>query len=156
MLCQLSPHTPRACRTRGVTLTELTIVIAGMMILAAVVVPIGVRAYARLHLRTASMQVTDTLERGFWYARLGRNSTSTGVRVFPQHYVLFAGASYASRTPLFDETVTFALGVSATGTEEVVFASVTGVPSTTGTITLSAGLATTSITIEQFGCDGNE
>jgi hypothetical protein len=66
---------------------------------------------------------------------------------------LFAGSSYASRDTAQDEQHQFPNGISASGLSEVVFQTITGETSNTGTITLTTQATgeSESITVSATG-----
>lgn len=123
----------------GFTLVELLITIGIFAMFVAVSVPIGYR-YFRYQ---SISQSRDNLISVLRYARdssiTQKNSEMFGVKFFPTSFVLFEGTSYVLRNSSEDEIYSLSADILISGMDEIVFSSLTGIPSTTGVITFSNG-----------------
>ena len=125
-------------RQTGFTLIELLLSVAMISMIAGISLPVYISFQTRNELATTSSAVVEMLRRAQNYARVGMNDSQWGVAVAASSVTLFEGSSYAARDTAQDEVLTLAGSLSASGLGEVVFAELTGVPSTTGTITLTS------------------
>lgn len=132
-------------RQTGFTLIELLLSVAMISIIAGISLPVYVSFQTRNELATTSSAVVEMLRRAQNYARTGVNDSQWGVAVASSTTTLFKGSSYASRDTSYDEVLTLAGSLTASGLGEVVFAELTGVPSTTGTITLTSSTNDTDV-----------
>ncbi len=137
---------------RGFTLIELILVIA-------LVLTIGVLSnifYGRFLLRNAVSDTTDRVVGGLreaqWYSVMGRDGGRWGVKTVDDSVVVFQGDSYASRDVSLDRVLTANAHVSLSGTDEIVFARMTGSSlSGSASILVSGGGSTQTISISEQG-----
>lgn len=125
-------------RRAGFTLIEMLLSVTMIGMIAGISLPVYVSFQARNELATTSSAVVEMLRRAQNYARTGLNDSQWGVSIASNSATLFKGTSYASRDVAYDEILTLPGSLSASGLGEVVFAELTGVPSTTGAITLAS------------------
>jgi hypothetical protein len=86
------------------------------------------------------------------YSMMGKQNSTWGVAFNSSNeIVLFKGSSYASRTPVFDEKFKVNSPVSVTGLNEVIFSRITGTPSATLTISVTANTDTETIIVNSQG-----
>jgi prepilin-type N-terminal cleavage/methylation domain-containing protein len=130
---------------RGFTLIELLLSVAIISIIAGISLPVYVSFQTRNELATTTSAVVEMLRRAQNYARAGMNDSQWGVAVTASSATLFKGSSYASRDTSHDEVLTLSGSLSASGLGEVVFAKLTGMPSTTGSITLTSSTNDTDV-----------
>lgn len=131
----------------GFTLLEVLIVVALMIILAATALPLygNLQWTAQLNEIEARAVGELRLARELSSARSGDSQYGVYFEVNPasaDRMIFFRGASYALRNPDYDRTtslsdiLTLQSGLSGGG-DEVVFTKNFGIPSVTGTITLT-------------------
>lgn len=140
-------------RPRGFTLLEMLLSVVIIGVLAGVSLPLYNSFLARNDLDIATQQVAETFRRAQIYARGMKSDSAWSVeRPSSSQVTLFIGTVYSGHDTAFDETITLSGGITASGLSHVEFAKLTGLPSTTGTITLTTGVGETKdITINAQG-----
>lgn len=138
-------------KSAGFTLIELLLTVTIITALG-----IGASTYYSRFLLANSIEVTKNnyimnLRKAQTYAALGKNDSNWGVRYSSNEITLFKGASYASRDAAFDQTMSVNTNITISGLTEIVFTKLTGIPTTTGTITLSAINKNFTITVNSLG-----
>ena len=127
-------------RNAGFTVLEVLLSLA----LIAVILGAGIPVYQSLQVRNdldiAATTVAQSVRRAQILAQASDGDTSWGVDVRSGSITIFKGASYASRDASYDETFTLPTSLTPSGTLDYVFAKFTGVPDTTGTVTLTSNL----------------
>jgi len=96
-------------------------------------------------------QFLGELRKAQIYALGGRENSAWGVQYSSNTITLFKGNSYASRDSAFDEVYESNENIQVTGLTEVVFSRMTGLPNTTGTITISGTSVTKTVTVGDHG-----
>jgi prepilin-type N-terminal cleavage/methylation domain-containing protein len=124
--------------SRGFTLVEvlLSAVIIGMLV--GLSAPVYASFQTKNELEVNTQTVAELFRRASTYARGIKDNSQWGVQVSGASVTLFKGASYAARDTTADESLSLPGQVAASGLAEVVFAKASGLPSTTGTVTLTA------------------
>lgn len=141
-----------ARRAAGFTLVELMLSIVIIVLLSGITLPLYRSFLARNDLSIASQQVADTLRRAQLYARGMKEDNAWSVEVQSAAVTLFRGTNFGTRDTGFDEPVTLTGGITASGLSQVQFAKFTGLPNTTGTITLTTNVGETkAVTINAQG-----
>lgn len=79
------------------------------------------------------------------------NQAAHGLFIGNAAYTVFQGSSYASRTQQYDEPVATSPLITAGGLREIVFTQLSGDASASGTITLTNGIATSSVSVNGVG-----
>ena len=97
---------------KAFTLLELIIVVAILALLAAVGWPSLNRYQGSARIQTGAEQATDFLRLANQAAASGWGNSSYGVKLFPDHLVLFKGGSYALRDASVDRSLSFDRGLS--------------------------------------------
>jgi prepilin-type N-terminal cleavage/methylation domain-containing protein len=122
----------------GFTLVEMIIVLATLAVVASISMPMYNRYIARNSIEIARQNITQGLERAKLLAQIGMNDAPWGfsTNAIPGRGVLFMGESFLERDNSFDELYSIPKNLTVLGLDEVVFEQVTGVPNTTGTITI--------------------
>ena len=136
----------------GFSLIEmlLSVMIIGMI--TAVSVPLYNSFLARNDLDITSQQIAESFRRAQIYARGVQGDSAWSVEVQTSAVTLFKGTVFASRDTSYDETITLPGRVTASGLGEVRFAILTGLPNTTGTVTLTSNASETkTVTINAEG-----
>jgi len=147
-----APSKSSARTSAGFTIAEVLITIGIVGLLVVLSIPVYESFQVRNDLGTAKNNVVQSLRRAQTLAGASDGDTSWGVTVQSGSIVLFRGASYAVRDTTYDETFTLPGTITASGTTEVVYAKFTGMPQSTGTITMTAVNGQTStISINEKG-----
>ena len=79
------------------------------------------------------------------------NESKHGVYFATSSYIIFQGNNYSSRNSTYDENISASQAISRSGLNEVVFEQLTAQPNATGTISLSDGVRSSQIFIENEG-----
>ena len=141
----------KKCRSRGFSIIEILIVFGLVMILVGMTTPVGFRYYQVQLLDESVSLIFDTLLRAQQYALLQKNDSAFGVYFNNGEFVLFEGDSFVSRDQDKDESFVFSEDISIIGSQEIVFSKREGVPSATGTITISSGSLAEYIEVNSVG-----
>lgn len=136
---------------RGFTMLELLLVIAAAILIATFTIPVGIRFFQTQSLDEAASGILETLRRAQNQAAFQKNDSAFGVKFLSGSYVLFQGGSYAGRTQSEDENFTLSGSITTSGIDEVVFAKLTGIPNTTGALTITSGDDTQTLNINAQG-----
>lgn len=129
----------------GFTLLEVLLSIAVITIIAGISVPIYQLLQVRNNLDIATVAIAQTLRRAQTLSQAVASDTSWGVAIASETITLFQGTSYATRDTAFDEVFETSINVVPSGVSEIVFTKFTGLPQTTGTITLTSNTNETRI-----------
>ncbi len=141
--------------TTGFTLIETLLVVAIIVVIFAFSAPYGLNFYQNQLVSETQINIIDALERSRHSAVLQKNDSKFGV-AFNQiegsnSYVVFQGNSYAQRVGAEDDIYPVLSEIVFSGLGEVVFSKLTGLPSATGTITITYGDVSKSVTINDSG-----
>lgn len=148
MRIQLKTHRSRA----GFTLIEMLLSVAIIGIIAGISVPVYQSFQVRNNLDIATVSTAQSLRRAQVLAQAVDDDTTWGVKVQLGNFTVFKGTSYAVRDTAFDELFDVPNNITPSGINEVVFDKFTGLPQTTGTITLTSNAnETRTITINSKG-----
>ena len=135
----------------GFTLIEALLSIAIIVILVGVSMPIYYSFQTRNDLDITTQNVASMLRRAQSYARSNNQDSAWSVKMQSTGSTLFKGTDFAGRNTVYDETVNISSNITVGGLSEIGFASLTGVPNTNGTITLSSNSDVRTITINAKG-----
>lgn len=139
-------------KNAGFTLMEGLLSIAVIAIIGGISIPIYQSFQVRNDLDIAIVSTVQTLRRAQVLAQAVDGDTSWGISVLSGSIILFKGASYAARDTAFDEVFEVPASITPSGLSEIVFTKFTGLPQTTGTITLTSNAnETRTITINTKG-----
>jgi len=122
----------------GFSLIEVIIVVAILSIMFAIGAPILGGFLTRNDLTLAGNALAIDLYRAQAQSRDQTRDNSWGVHVQSGSITLYEGASYATRVTAFDEVYTLAGSITPSGASDYVFAKQTGLPTSTGTTTLTS------------------
>lgn len=136
---------------RGFTLLETLLVLSILSALVFLTAPIGLTFYQTQALDEATLSTIETLRRAKFNAIFQRNDSAFGVKFMSDSYTLFQGDSYTSREENEDELFLLPADITTSGISEIVFSKMTGVPNSTGTITLTLGTRDESIIVDDPG-----
>ena len=106
---------------QGFTLIELLVVLAISGILFSIVGSLSVAAFPRSQISIESAVVTQTVRRAQSKSIHGTKDHIWGVKFIPTKMILFAGATYATRTPAFDQVHIFPNDLVESGISEINF-----------------------------------
>jgi len=123
-----SPH--------GFTLVELLLSISIMMMLVVISAPIYQSFQFANELDNSVTLTVSSLRTAQNFAINGKDDAAWGVNISSQTIVIFRGDSFASRDTSFDTTTILSSNISISGLNNITFGKNSGLPSTTGTITL--------------------
>ena len=141
-----------ASASLGFTILELVLVFAIVGILGAFGIPFGIDAYRSYLLTAQTKNTVAFLRRAQNLALTNKNQSSFGLSIQNDSYVLFQGASYASRNQAYDEVYSRESSVAITGSSsEIVFEQLSGKSNVSTTITFSNGLNVQTVGINYQG-----
>lgn len=137
---------------RGFTLLEVLLTISAITIIAGMAIPVYQQLQVRNDLDIAATTIAQSMRRAEILAQASDGDTSWGVNVASGLVTIFQGANYAGRNSSFDETFDVPTSITPSGISEVVFAKFSGLPTATGTATLTSNSnETRNITINAKG-----
>lgn len=136
---------------KGFALLELLLSAAVISALAGLSLPVYRSLLQKNDLDIAANTVAQSLRRSQMLSQAVDGDTAWGVKVQAGSIVVFKGASYAARDTAFDETFSVPTSIGFGGINEIMFAKLTGLPQTTGTITLNTANDSNTITINEKG-----
>ena len=123
---------------KGFTLLEVLLSLVLITILVAVAAPAYYSLFYRNDLDVAKNQVAQTLGRAAFLSSASDGDMNWGVKILSENIVVFKGLNYAGRDVNYDELYSTSASVTPSGLSEIVFDKLTGLPQTTGTITLTS------------------
>ncbi len=142
----------RINKQQGFTLLEVLLSIAIIGLITGIGIPVYQSFQVRNDLDIAAVSMVQSLRRAQILAEAVDGDTSWGVKVQVGSIVVFKGVSYATRDANYDETFQIPTNISLSGTQEVVFAKVTGLPQSSGSgVLTSNNNETRTITINAKG-----
>jgi len=136
---------------KGLTLSEILIVVAIIAILISFTLPLGLDFYRSQQLETQSQGVIQALRRAQLKAMSVEDDSRFGVYLTNDNYTLFKGSSYLTRDVNFDEVFDLPMIINVSGLTEVVFFKLEGKPNVTGNIILSGDSDSRTININEMG-----
>jgi len=135
----------------GFTLIELLLVISIVLIIGTFSVVFFSRFLTQNAVANSQDQLITELRKAQIYAMMGRQNGNWGVKFGSNKITLFQGNSYDTRNNAFDETFTQNPNIAISGFSEIVFAKATGLPSTSGTYTITGSDSSKQITVNSQG-----
>ena len=146
------PYKRNVAAGAGFTLVEVLITLSIVILLAVLSVPVYQSFQVKNDLDVAKNNVIQSLRRAQTLSAASDGDTSWGVKVQTSSITLFKGTSYAARDTTYDEKFDLPSTITPSGATEVVYAKFTGIPQTTGTITLTASTnVTNTVAINEKG-----
>jgi prepilin-type N-terminal cleavage/methylation domain-containing protein len=122
----------------GFTLIEIILVVALIGIISGIGLPLFNMMSGSNNLDIAENMLVASLRRAEVLSASSLGDSEWGVGITPGAFVLFKGASYASRDAGFDEVYDVSDSIKASGLTEVTFSKMSGIPHLGGTITLTS------------------
>ncbi|HKU18843.1 MAG TPA: type II secretion system protein [Candidatus Saccharimonadales bacterium] len=139
-------------RSAGFTLVEMLLSVAIIGMLVGLSIPIYQTFVQRNDLDITAQTVVNMLRRAETYARASNTDNAWSVELQSTTITLFQGTTFASRNTAYDETYSLPGSVTPSGLGEVQFTKFTGIPNTTGTVTLTSNTNDTrTITVNAKG-----
>lgn len=135
----------------GFTIIELLLVISIITIVGIMSVVFFSRFLTQNAVSNAQDQLIGEIRKAQLYAMMGKQNGNWGVRFGSNTITLFQGNSFATRTPAFDEKFSENANISISGFTEVIFTKITGLPSTTGTYTITGNNTSKQVVINAQG-----
>ncbi len=137
---------------RGFTLIEMVLSVAMLTLILGMTLPMLRTFTVRNDLDVAVNSVVQNMRRAQTLAYVGDGDTPWGLHVSVGSILIYKGASYATRDQLYDEVTTIPTSITVEGFNEVTFSKSTGMPQSTGTLTLTSIFnEARNITINQKG-----
>ena len=133
------------------TLIELLLTISLVFIIAGSSTAFYSRFLTQNSVLSIQEHIEGNLHKAQMYSITGKRASSWGVYLAPQIITLFRGNSYAERDINFDETYSYPQSVSITGVTAVMYSRVSGLPSSSGIITISGPGSSKSLEINSQG-----
>lgn len=136
---------------QGFTLIEMVLVVGVITAVLAIGAPFYLSLSNRSEVDTAASLLAQDLYQAQSYSRSQNQDSQWGVAVNGQVITLFSGANYAARDQTQDVTYTVPSSVSLSGTSEVVYSKLYGLPQNTGSYTITGGGKTANVTVNNKG-----
>lgn len=136
---------------QGFTLLELLLSVAIIAALAGVSLPVYRTLLSKNDLDISAVTTAQSLRRAQILSQAVDGDMTWGVKVQSGSIVIFKGANFAARDTTFDETFSMPSTIGVAGTTEIVFAKMTGLPQSTGTVSLTSETDTKTVTINGKG-----
>lgn len=136
---------------RGFTLVELLLSIATIGVLSAITAPVWSRIQTKNDLDVAMVTLAHSLRRAQALSVASDGDSVWGVETLSGSITVFKGGSYATRDTTYDEVFDLPAAITVGGPAEITFSKLLGVPSTTGTISLTDGGDSANIVINSKG-----
>ena len=137
---------------RGFTMIEVMLSLAIIAVLAGISTPIYQSFQVRNDLDIAAVTIAQSMRRAQTLSEAIDGDTTWGVDVRSGSITVYKGASYIARDTTYDELFDMPGSITPSGIGGSVFSKFTGLPQTTGTITLTSNAnETRTITINSKG-----
>ncbi|MBI4252911.1 type II secretion system protein [Candidatus Uhrbacteria bacterium] len=137
---------------KGFTIIELLLSVALVGALAIFSFPVYQSFQSRSDGENAAVIVAQTMRRAQALSHAMDGDMSWGVKIQGGSIVLFKGETYASRDTTTDEVFDMPSDITPSGANEIVFEKFSGLPQSTGTVTLTSNTnETRNITINAQG-----
>ena len=137
---------------KGFTLPEVLLSLSLLAIIGGMTIPMYRIFIVRNDLDSAATTLAQNLRRAQTLAWSGDGDMSWGVHLGVGSILVYKGTSFASRDTNFDENTSIPTSIAVTGTNDILFAKVTGIPNATGTFTLTSQTnETRNVTINEKG-----
>jgi prepilin-type N-terminal cleavage/methylation domain-containing protein len=144
-------HTPSHQSRAGYTLIEMILVIAILLLLGGMSAFIYSRFYLVNAVSNSAEIVIFSMRKAQHYSMIGKQTGNWGVAFTGGAVLVFNGTSSATRNTTFDEVWDIPNTVSLSGFNETIFSRVTGLPSVTSTIVISAAGETKTVSVNGQG-----
>lgn len=136
---------------RGLTLIEILVVMGVLTVVFGFMLSIGFNFYSGQALISERDSMVNVFRVARSQALNNADEANHGIYIGADQYILFEGDSYAARKQDFDSSFPRAKGLTISGLSEIVFNSLQGDSTASGTITISNSLGTANITVNNEG-----
>lgn len=141
----------RRLNQSGFTIIELVLVLGIIVTITAISAPFYMSLSRGNDLDAATSILAQDLYQAQTYSRNRNQDTQWGVAINGQVITLFSGATYASRNASQDIIYTVPNSISLTGSSQIVYSKLYGLPVATGSFTLSGGGKTKTVVVNNKG-----
>lgn len=135
----------------GFTLIEVLIVLGILLIIFSVGGPISFNFYLDYQLDAENNLLLSILRHARNLSMVNHNESDHGLYIKTDEFVIFQGASYATRVASQDRGFPRAAVIAATGPAEIIFSSLSGAASASSTYSLNDGRRTRDIFVNSEG-----
>lgn len=139
---------------RGFSLIELILAVALILIIGGFSMSFSTNFLLQNAAANTRDQFIGALRKAQTYALSSKENSNWGIHHAGNTITLFKGASYAARDTAWDETYESNANLSISGPNEIIFTKMTGLPNTTGTITITGVSTNKTVTINSQGVVG--
>lgn len=122
---------------KGFTLLEVLLSLAAIALISGIFIPVYQLFQARNDLDIAVITYTQTLRRAQALSQAVDGDIAWGVYIKSGSITLFKGTTYITRDSNFDEVFDMPVNITPSGIAEIIFTKFTGLPQTTGSVTLT-------------------
>lgn len=142
----------RATNKPAFTLTEIILVIALVTIVSSIGVAVGIQAFSAQQLSANRDLLVSSLYQAQASARASVNNTNWGVHITSANELyIFSGNDFASRDTTEDISFNLSNNVEITGTTEIVFTRVSGLPDSIASFVLTDSGTSLTINVNDLG-----
>lgn len=134
-------------KNKGFTLIELLLSVAIIVIIGVGTILISLSSQSRNDVVVARDAWIQNLRRATNLAQSSDGDISWGAQLASGSITLFKGTSFGARDSNFDEVFTISPNLGFSGPTEIVFTKFTGIPTSTGSTTISSTVTNKSETI---------
>jgi len=136
---------------RGLTLVEILIVVAILSLIGGFGIIVSANFYRNQSILADQSDLISLLRKARNSALNNLNESGHGVYIGADEYVVFQGDTYATRNTVFDEEYSHSGGLQFSGLQEITFQQLEGNANASGTIAVSNGVQTTTVSINSEG-----
>ena len=137
--------------SKGLTVIELLIVVLLISTLGVMSISFYARFLTQNYVDNTTTQLVQSLRKAQVYSMTGRQNGVWGVNYSSSKITLFQGDSFVTRNTAFDESFTVSSNITISNFTDITFARITGIPSASGTTTISGNNSSKIITVNSQG-----
>jgi len=127
----------RRLKLKSVTLVEVMLAIAVLVIIMGVSAPIYGSLQTKSDVEMATNQLIQSLRRAQILARASKGDSNWGVKIETGAITTYQGTSFSTRNPNSDERTAISPLTLISGLDEINFSKFSGLPAQSGAITLT-------------------